>query len=78
MKQADTAGSAGVVKAVRFEHLREALGIGTSRPRLSWTVDTPSPAGSRRPMKSSLHARGPVVRADRAVDSQNRCWWRGL
>jgi len=43
MKQADTAGSAGVVKAVRFEHLREALGIGTSRPRLSWTVDTPIP-----------------------------------
>ncbi|HWE60762.1 MAG TPA: family 78 glycoside hydrolase catalytic domain [Chloroflexota bacterium] len=25
---------------VRFEHRREALGVGTAAPRLSWTVDT--------------------------------------
>jgi alpha-L-rhamnosidase len=28
------------VAEVRFEHLREALGIGVARPRLSWIVDT--------------------------------------
>lgn len=28
---------------VRFEHLREALGVGTARPRLSWLVDTSIP-----------------------------------
>ncbi|HEX5416860.1 MAG TPA: alpha-L-rhamnosidase N-terminal domain-containing protein, partial [Chloroflexota bacterium] len=28
---------------VRFEHLREALGIGAARPRLSWTVSTALP-----------------------------------
>jgi alpha-L-rhamnosidase len=27
---------------VRFEHLREALGIGVARPRLSWIVETAS------------------------------------
>lgn len=43
MRQADTEGSAGGVRAVRFEHLREALGIGVSQPRLSWTVDTAAP-----------------------------------
>ena len=31
------------VTDVRFEHLREALGIGTSQPRLSWLVDTERP-----------------------------------
>ena len=28
---------------MRFEHRREALGVGTSRPRLSWMVATPIP-----------------------------------
>jgi alpha-L-rhamnosidase len=28
------------VKDVRFEHLREALGIGVARPRISWMVET--------------------------------------
>ena len=31
------------VTAVRFEHLREALGIGVSRPRLSWLTETAIP-----------------------------------
>src|SRR5215217_7644000 len=26
------------IAEVRFEHLRDALGIGTPRPRISWTV----------------------------------------
>jgi alpha-L-rhamnosidase len=29
-----------VISGLRIEHLRETLGIGTSRPRLSWTVQT--------------------------------------
>ncbi|MFL5734912.1 MAG: family 78 glycoside hydrolase catalytic domain [Chloroflexia bacterium] len=28
---------------VRFEHIRDALGIGTARPRLSWVVQTERP-----------------------------------
>ena len=31
------------VSAPRFEHHREPLGIGESRPRVSWTVDSASP-----------------------------------
>lgn len=35
-------GGAGVrVGQVRFEHHRDALGIGEGRPRLSWAVDAP-------------------------------------
>lgn len=30
----------GKVTRVRFEHLREAFGVGTARPRLSWNVET--------------------------------------
>ena len=34
-------GAANVTIAdVRFEHHRDALGIGEVRPRLSWTVET--------------------------------------
>ncbi|WP_376796408.1 family 78 glycoside hydrolase catalytic domain [Thermogemmatispora sp.] len=46
-KGKDTAPLAGAgadaevrVCRVRFEHVREALGIGTPRPRLSWQVET--------------------------------------
>jgi hypothetical protein len=31
------------IAKVRFEHVRDALGIGTARPRLSWIVTTESP-----------------------------------
>ena len=31
------------INTFRFEHLREALGIGADRPRLSWTVSTSIP-----------------------------------
>jgi alpha-L-rhamnosidase len=31
------------VVRVRFEHQREALGLGTARPRISWTVTTDRP-----------------------------------
>jgi alpha-L-rhamnosidase len=37
-------GSPNVAIAnVRFEHIRDALGIGTARPRLSWTITTKCP-----------------------------------
>ena len=32
--------STSTIAVVRFEHYREALGIGTDRPRLSWLVET--------------------------------------
>ena len=28
------------ITAIRFEHIRAALGVGEDRPRLSWIVDT--------------------------------------
>ncbi len=37
------AGADVVVTDVRFEHRREALGLGTAEPRLSWVVDTARP-----------------------------------
>ncbi|QQM38205.1 alpha-L-rhamnosidase [Streptomyces liliifuscus] len=36
----ETLDRAGVVADVRFEHVRDALGLGTGRPRLSWTTLT--------------------------------------
>ena len=39
------AGKAGVTIAeLRFEHCRDALGIGTAQPRLSWIVETATEA----------------------------------
>jgi alpha-L-rhamnosidase len=35
------------VVRVRFEHLQEALGVGTSQPRLSWGVETATPGWSQ-------------------------------
>ena len=35
-------GNAATVVAVRFEHHREAFGIGSARPRLSWITETPA------------------------------------
>ncbi len=32
----------GIITSVRFEHLRDALGIGENRPRLSWTLASTS------------------------------------
>jgi alpha-L-rhamnosidase len=39
-EQRSTTGDETTVEAVRFEHHREAFGIGEARPRLSWTVST--------------------------------------
>ncbi|WP_413098218.1 family 78 glycoside hydrolase catalytic domain [Streptomyces sp. Inha503] len=36
----ETRNQPGTVTDVRFEHVRDALGIGTDRPRLSWTTLT--------------------------------------
>ncbi|MGA5361235.1 glycoside hydrolase family 78 protein [Streptomyces purpurascens] len=36
----ETLDRTGVVTDVRFEHRRDALGLGTGRPRLSWTTLT--------------------------------------
>jgi alpha-L-rhamnosidase len=43
MTQKASTQLAGTVTRVRFEHLGEALGIGTARPRLSWAVETATP-----------------------------------
>jgi alpha-L-rhamnosidase len=40
-------GAAVQVRAVRFEHYRDAFGIGAGRPRLSWVVDAPLPGWSQ-------------------------------
>jgi alpha-L-rhamnosidase len=40
-KKTSGAGAPSVtISSVRFEHLRETLGIGVDRPRLSWMVET--------------------------------------
>ena len=45
------------IAGVRFEHRRDALGIGTPRPRLSWTVVTV--AAGWRQAAYEIEARGP-------------------
>src|SRR6476660_394413 len=37
------AGAGVAIADVRFEHLRDVLGTGSSQPRLSWLVDTERP-----------------------------------
>lgn len=32
-----------IVSRVQIEHLRETLGIGAERPRLSWQIETGTP-----------------------------------
>jgi hypothetical protein len=43
---------------LRFEHHREPFGVGERPPRLSWTVETPIPAGARPPTRSRRTSRG--------------------
>ncbi|MGW0591702.1 alpha-L-rhamnosidase-related protein [Streptosporangium sp. NPDC002607] len=52
------------VTEVRFEHLREPLGIGVARPRLSWIVDTTRDGWSQRAYE--IEARGERVRVESA------------
>ena len=40
MMQSTTSSNAVTIETFRLEHLQETLGIGTPRPRLSWTVLT--------------------------------------
>lgn len=56
MAQQDTTQTTGKVKTVRFEHLSEPLGIGTARPRLSWTVDTAVPGWLQAAYEIELYA----------------------
>src|SRR6266567_8085073 len=49
--------SAVTIAEVRFEHLRETLGVGVLRPRLSWIVET-APAGWRQ-IGYEMEAYGP-------------------
>src|SRR5690348_15759629 len=51
------AEAAAAVTVIRFEHLRDALGIGTSRPRLSWLMETGRPGW--RQVAYELEAAGP-------------------
>ena len=39
-EEAEKAAPGVTIAAIRFEHLRDALGIGVAQPRLSWTVET--------------------------------------
>ncbi|MBE1585352.1 glycoside hydrolase family 78 protein [Nonomuraea angiospora] len=48
--------------SLRFEHLREPLGIGTARPRLSWIVETDTP--DWRQTAYEVEARGERVRVE--------------
>jgi alpha-L-rhamnosidase len=41
-EQTNAAPEATTITNVRFEHLQDALGIGTARPRISWTISTPT------------------------------------
>jgi alpha-L-rhamnosidase len=50
------------VSTPRFEHLREPLGIGVARPRLSWTVETDVPGW--RQDAYEVTARGKTVAAE--------------
>ncbi|MEV4580475.1 family 78 glycoside hydrolase catalytic domain [Nonomuraea jabiensis] len=49
---------------IRFEHLREPLGIGVARPRLSWIIETDSPGW--RQTAYEVEARGERVRVESA------------
>ncbi|WP_347977872.1 family 78 glycoside hydrolase catalytic domain [Microbacterium sp. ProA8] len=51
------------VTPVRFEHHRDALGIGETRPRLSWIVET-APDGWRQAGYDLEERGGDVVRVD--------------
>src|SRR5215212_2303375 len=42
-QDAAPAGADVAVADIRFEHRRDALGLGTAEPRLSWVVDTERP-----------------------------------
>ncbi|MFD0856347.1 hypothetical protein ACFQ07_29170, partial [Actinomadura adrarensis] len=49
---------------LRFEHLREPLGIGTDRPRLSWYTETETPDWTQTAYE--VEARGERVRVESA------------
>ncbi|MEW2353397.1 glycoside hydrolase family 78 protein [Spirillospora sp. NPDC029432] len=50
------------ISALRFEHLREPLGIGTARPRLSWIVESEHAGWTQDAYE--IETRGVRVRAD--------------
>ena len=60
------------VSPVRFEHHRDALGIGESAPRLSWIVES-APAGWRAASYELERRGGEVV----TVAGVTRCSWPG-
>lgn len=51
------------IAAIRFEHQGQALGMGVSRPRLSWLIEAESPAHTGLSIDSSLDE----LRADPAA-----------
>ncbi len=58
------------VSAPRFEHHREALGIGESAPRLSWTIDDAAPEWHQSAYR--VEARDPHAAADPAERAAER------
>ncbi len=60
------------IEDVRFEHLQEALGIGTSRPRVSWTVATSSAGWKQAAYElEATDAAGNVRGSTQEVQSQD-------
>jgi alpha-L-rhamnosidase len=47
------------ISAVTFEHLREPFGIGTARPRMSWTVDTAIEGWTQAGYQIAVHHQDP-------------------
>jgi alpha-L-rhamnosidase len=60
------------VVRVRFEHLQEALGVGTPQPRVSWWVETSRPAWLQTAYAMELHApSGELLGETGRVDSSD-------
>jgi alpha-L-rhamnosidase len=73
-QEAADAGADVAIAALRFEHRREALGLGTAAPRLSWVVETGRPGWFQAGYEievvapdGSVRGRTGVVQADQSV-----------
>lgn len=62
------------ISEIRFEHLRDALGIGTTQPRLSWIVTTATPGWQQSgyaieayTVEGQLHARIGLIESGDSV-----------
>ncbi|MFK3835816.1 family 78 glycoside hydrolase catalytic domain [Microbacterium sp. NPDC087868] len=65
------------VSAVRFEHHREPLGIGESRPRLSWVIDTAPTGWTQTASRIEIDTDGAVDTFEIDSDAQVLVPWPG-